>query len=216
MGSTEGAEVAVLWSVSAVGAAAGTADRAGWLVADKKPRPSIAKALSTAHVVASGIVRGLVGGAETLFWPAAEVVLILTTVLLARVAPADALAIAELCRAAAGLAALYGRLVLRTEWIAAVIADFDGELIVHLAVADMLPITEAADTTTRRDQDAAVSLGAEEGVRGHFAAVFQSVITVKRIEISGPIPFNFTHIKIVRVNIEWPLRRSTRRLRRVL
>jgi hypothetical protein len=65
-------------------------------------------------------------------------VLIVAASPLARVAPADTLTVAELCCAAAGLTALYKSSVLRAERIVAIVADLVAELVVHLAVTDVL------------------------------------------------------------------------------
>lgn len=84
--------------------------------------------------------------ADTLLWPIlalpAAVVLIDAASALARVTPADALTVAELCCAAAGLTALYKSSVLRAERIVAIVADLVTELVVHLAATDVL-LTEA-------------------------------------------------------------------------
>ena len=135
-------EPAVLWNPAAVRADAWSHDRvAAWQVRRRAHRLYSRSCLGTRGVLRAARIVALI--AEALLWPilalAAAVVLILAARGLARVTPADALAVAELCRAAAGLAALYNsRDVLRAERIVAIVADLVAALVVHLAAANVL------------------------------------------------------------------------------
>jgi len=102
-------EVAILWLLTTVRTDAWSHDRvAAWQVRRRAHRLYSRSCLGTREVLRAARIIALI--AEALLWPilplAAAVMLILAARGLARVTPADTLAIAELCGAATGLTVL--------------------------------------------------------------------------------------------------------------